>query len=120
MNNDVILAKIALKDLEVPEGWKLMDEDATIQVGDAVTDKVILDSIKESMDKDEQIEGLTKIINMMHHQPDYDWEQVKDCVILTRWGLDGLFDARDEEHFKNTVGEETYELYMKAKELSDE
>lgn len=112
--------KIALKDVKVPPEFKLLDEEATLDVGDDVSDKVIVDLVKEGMDKDEQIEGLMQIINMMHHQPDYDWEQVKDCVILTRWGLDGLFDARDEEHFKNTVGEETYELYMKAKELKDE
>ncbi len=111
---------IALKDIKVPPEFKLMDEEATIQVGDSVTDKVIQNLVKEGMDKDEQIEALTKAITVMHFDPDYDWESVKDSVTLIRWGLDGLFDFRGEDRFKEIVGEETYKLYMKAKELEDD
>ena len=111
---------IALKDIKVPPEFKLMDEEATIQVGDSVTDKVIQNLVKEGMDKDEQIEALTKAITVMHFDPDYDWESVKDSVTLIRWGLDGLFDFRGEDRFKEIVGEETYKLYMKVKELEDD
>lgn len=108
--------QIKLKNITVPKEFVLMDKEATIQVGDSITDKVIQDLVREGMDKDEQIEALTKAITTMHFDPNYKWESVKDSVVLIRWGLDGLLDFRGEDRFKEILGEKSYNMYLKTKE----
>jgi hypothetical protein len=111
--------QINLKDIKAPKGWELTDPEATIEVGDQITDKVIKELIEGEMDRDKKLDELVQLISVMHHDPEYDWESVQCLVIMIRWGLDALYNHIGEERFKEFAGEELYTAYRKNRKLKE-